>query len=224
MPDLTLPQPAATLATLGVYSHVYVSELDGLTAGDRVVVCSDATPANIAVYGDDVTVAGGSLWLKPMVETLADGILLPLSSVVGSALIQEVLPVNPDHKPPCVDFYNHGFRRRGEAGDGRYLVHYQGESLVEGRTDITDQLPFWPSSAAPGGWVLVLTDPAPTTDRCPECWCVPMSDQYGRWCLHRGVRSAHSWEPGESCPPDRPSCPRCDGAGSLSPYQREGER
>lgn len=78
-----------------------------------------------------------------------------------------------------------------------------GTTKVSEVVDIFDQLPYgyW----EPGGWAWELTDPQPTTERCPWCLTHPASDS------------------GQPLAPAS-DCPVCDGTGHCDPIPVKGRQ
>lgn len=82
---------------------------------------------------------------------------LPLGAVVGSAVIEACYPiVEPFTVTPTDDTIS----RTGDR-----LVLWPAE---QGGVNISDQLPY--GDFTPGRYAWLLTDAAPTTERCPWCW------------------------------------------------------
>lgn len=124
----------------------------------------------------------------------------PTGCILGTVVITDSVPIN---------------EAPGKwTGQARIDVHRPGGSLTLYREEfppprswarrtISDQLPYgyW----EPGGWAWELTDPQPTTERCP-------------WCAGRGFRAGGPMLRGG------PICPVCAGSGHCDPIPVKGRQ
>lgn len=120
----------------------------------------------------------------------------PLGAVVGSAVLADCVPMVEQlpstlDDTPCLVV--------GSWTD-RLLLFRRGEREP---VDVSDQRPF--GLFEPGRWAWLLTDAAPTTDRCPACW--------GRG--YHDVGPFNAW----STP-----CGRCDRVGFREPIPAAGRQ
>lgn len=103
---------------------------------------------------------------------LDDWVRLPLGAVVGSAVVAACSPILSgdiarDSYPPDALFVC-------TSGEHRELWR---DSVWE--VDLSDQLPY--GDFSPGRFAWLLTDAAPTTERCPWCWLTPADVKEGLW-------------------------------------------
>lgn len=154
----------------------------------------------------------GARDVRPSLARCAgDGPNFPLSlgAVVGSATIEACLPI--------IDASSCGTNLNGpehvcRAGGESLLLHHRPldrPGFEDGyhERDVSDQLPY--GDFTPGRYAWLLTDAAPTTERCP--WCD--GDTYDP--SYRGC-------PAEDGGPD--PCPVCDGAGRCDPILARGRQ
>ena len=186
MTAVTLPPVVATAAVHGLTRYVTVPEpLVVPEGGLRVTIAADGTEPveGNDIGGIDVWRADSGQWWMGRTESQPD-YEVPVGRVVGTATVTHCLPI------------------------------YTLWTLTETGYDdiyITDETLFEPGAWTPGRWVLVLSDAAPVTARCPDCWGSGVES----WETYPGVAYAQPF-----------ACPSCEGAGRLTDYPptREDEQ
>jgi hypothetical protein len=227
---ITTPQPLATLAGLGVVTVLVLPDPapEGLV-GQRVGIYADEKSAyRVLIHEDDperrLWSSGSQVLTMPKFgneDVWAHGnpfLPLPMGAVVASATLQAVLPVLAyDDELPTA-----WMPHIAPTYDGHWVVwHGPTDTEVPStgrpswrRTDLSDQLPYL-SDIRPGMWCWILSDPAPTTTRCPACWGEgTVNDE--RPALLRPT--SDTWRRGFG----RIICPRCFERGSCEPIRVAG--
>lgn len=224
MRSLTAAQPAPTLTAIGA-QRLWLFDTDpGLTIGEPVLLAStgeEPTEERRYETGKSVTSAEFLILDGRLIDLCnEEAHPLPLSSVVGGAVVAAVLPVVPNVVSPFGTNEPH-------AGEDRVFIGMNGcwrtNPAGGPPLNLSDQLAY--VTPQPGQWAVLLEDAQPTTSRCPECWgsghhdnggCLDLACQGA--CIHCGSNED------EPCRDDCSglNCPRCSGSGSCPPYP-EGE-
>lgn len=165
---LTLHQPWATLAVLGIKGPETRS-WQTQHRGRLAIHAAARTPDTMRL---------GYWWCEPtwgaefgLLDEAGEPHRLPLGAIVGTVELVDCAPIGGPY-----DFRTGIFQ--GDEGDlpDRHVVvvHHDGTIMLDqpsghgGPVELTDKAPFGDYSLGRYAWI--LSDPKPTTERCPLCW------------------------------------------------------
>lgn len=199
---LPLNQPIASLAAHGVCTVATFPHRPKVSPGERLLLSATKADPPHGFWHDWIIYEHyrstmSEVWMREKRPTRPDHIMLPLGHVVGSAVVDTVVPIEDlnaafDH----IDTLEHGKVVYVEP-DALTLAHRF--EMPPRHRDLSDQLPF--ADFTPGRWAVLLTDAAPCETRCPTCW-------------------GEGWKRSPAGPWDSSTgtCPRCGGAGTTDPW------
>ena len=130
----------------------------------------------------------------------------PLGVIVGSAVLAACVPIVLDPEDVHGDLAICNVH-----GDVHTLIGAE-------QREHPGQGPF--GDFAPGRWAWILTDAAPTTERCPACWG---SAHHPSTTTGELIHAVFTVSPFANRLPLR-DCPVCDGAGRCAPIPAKGRQ
>lgn len=140
------------------------------------------------------------------------GQIMPLGAIVGSATIEACYPIVGEHDDiPSVPYVERTDQNRLQLISGFDVAAW---------SDISDQLPYGDySTDGKPRYAWLLTDAAPTTERCPWCLGQVYRDEDGEHgCRVKAGEtpiSGGTWSAWVTCPV-------CEGAGHCDPIPAKG--